>query len=130
MKRVLVCILLIAFALMTMVSCSYQNNTSLVSSDIIREFQKKGGFRVVFSPDKANDSKITSAQIEATKEIFSYRLKHMGIVNSIITSDEAGNITVEIIYEKSLDLKRIQAIMDIVSKKGYFSTQEIDSIKY
>jgi len=125
MKRILVCILLTAFALI-MVACSLQNNTSLQSSNLRKEFEEIGGFRVVFSMDKQNDNQITTEQIEATKDILSYRLEQMGIIKRIITSSDTRNIIVEFIFDKNLDLNRIQTIMDIASRKGYLTFQEID----
>jgi preprotein translocase subunit SecD len=112
-----------------MVACSLQNNTSLQSSNLRKEFEEIGGFRAVFSMDKQNGNQITSEQIEATKDILSYRLEQMGIVKRIITSSDTRNITVEFIYDKNLDLNRIQSIIDIASRKGYLSFQEIDENK-
>jgi preprotein translocase subunit SecD len=112
-----------------MVACSLQNNASLESSNLRKKFEEIGGFRAVFSMDMENDNQITSEQIEATKDILSYRLEQMGIVKRIITSSDTRNITVDFIYDKSLDLNRIQSIMDIASRKGYLSFQEIDENK-
>jgi preprotein translocase subunit SecD len=114
------------FISVIMVGCGYGRVTSLVSSDIEREFEKKGGFQITYSPDSKNNSKLSSDQIEAIKKILSYRLQQKGLKDSFVTSDDVGNIKVKIIYNKSHDLEKIQTIMEIVSKKGYFSAQEIN----
>lgn len=106
--------------------CQATNRVFNQSNNISKQIEAKGGFCIELIPQKEEAADISEEELSAIKIILDKRLENIGIIKKEITIDKARNIKINFLYDENLDLSDMESKINLVTKKGLFTVQEID----
>lgn len=130
MKRLISFLLLVLIILSVLSGCTLTKKIPVSTNNEGKNILERGGVRAVFIVDEKDSSyKPAEKDLETIRTIINNRLDRLGILNKEVKKDESGEIVVDFAYNEGFEIGKIQAAIDIVSKKGAFSVQEVDESK-
>lgn len=116
-----------AIFLITVIPKVYTNLQKYFSvSSSSNYFDNIGGVRITLNVKENGRGKPTKRELESAKVIIGYRLKSLGLTNSISVNEELGQISIEILSDNRQESSDLKAKVNESIKRGLLTFQEVD----